>query len=224
VARRASFTSVVAHSAATVADAAGLGSDWVTGVGIGAALIGSYYYDNAIMKGSGSGSSSSQREQAKAAVREVNSSAGHSNVTASAAQTSGWENFSDQLIHGNLAQDGPASGMTEKLLALANNQDHFGRLPASVSSIHAQATAAFSALGPGGAGSYLSAIARATHFIQDHLTLGHMVPGTASFAGPIGAPLRLVIHQVFGGEIAFRQAQLRATQALLRRFPPPTMG
>jgi hypothetical protein len=63
----------------------------------------------------------------------------------------------------------------------------------------------------------------ASHLVQDHLTLGHMVPGTHLFAGAVGAPLRFVVHQVFGGEIALRRAQINATRYLLTRYPALAM-
>ena len=98
-----------------------------------------------------------------------------------------------------------------KAKALATNQDHFGRLPSTIDSLRAQAADAAN----GSFGEYVAAVGRATHYVQDHLTLGHMVPGTRLFAGPVGAPVRFVVHQVFGGEIAFRDAQIRATRSFL---------
>ena len=110
-----------------------------------------------------------------------------------------------------------------------NNQAHFGRLPATLDKIRAEldglttgSASKLLGISPTGASTgFVHALGAASHYVQDHLTLGHMVPGTSLFAGPVGAPVRFVIHQVFGGEVAFRSAQVRATRSLLASYGAP---
>lgn len=78
VAQRASFTTTVAHTAVAAAQAAGLNSDWTTGVAITAALAGSYFYDSHILgDGRQNGTPRSQRAHAKASVQNASTSSGH---------------------------------------------------------------------------------------------------------------------------------------------------
>jgi RHS repeat-associated protein len=235
VASRSAFTNAVSQSAVSVADAAGLSSDWVTAISVVTPLLASYSYDNYIIKDSGaaSGIGSSQRELAKAGVQNVNTSVGHTNITEQAAQGTGWERNAGELVKYNLAEDGPAPtgcAVREffgKARALLTNQEHFGRLPSTIKGIGARVSPVLEGIdnaAPSAARDadlfmpYRQAVGAATHYVQDHLTLGHMVPGTRIFAGPVAAPVRFVIHQVFGGEIAFRNAQIRATHTFLTRF------
>lgn len=228
VAKRSAFTTTVSHAAATAARTSGANSDWTTVVSLGAALGGSYTYDQFIV--GDSGATASQRTMARDGVRSVNTKVGHSNVTREAAVGTGWGAEAHKLVAANVERDGGAS-ILGKLRTMLFNQEHFGRLPASITRIQGEIDGVIAGAGSGllgavpgaasgAADSYLRAVGAATHYVQDHLTLGHMLPGTALFAGPIGAPIRFVIHQVFGGEIAFRSAQIRATRSLLTAYGP----
>jgi RHS repeat-associated protein len=229
-ARRAAFTNVVSQTAATTTRAVGVDSDWATVVDFGVKLLGSYVYDNFVIQdsGAGLGGAATQRAVAKNGVQQVNTTTGHTTVTEEAALGTGWENQSSVLARANVAQDG-AGGLLARSGSALNNQAHFGRLPATVGKIRAELdglvggnASKLLGMGPGAASSgFGRALGAASHYVQDHLTLGHMVPGTALFVGPVGAPVRFVIHQVFGGEIAFRNAQVRATRALLSRYGAP---
>jgi RHS repeat-associated protein len=229
-AQRSAFTNTVSHAAATLSRAVGADSDWATVVDLGVRLLGSYVYDNFIVRDSGSslGTGPTQRAAARVGAQRVNTTAGHMSVTEQATLGTGWESQSHVLANANVAQDG-SGGFFGRAAALMSNESHFGRLPATMEKIHAEldgllAGSASKLLGmnPVGATSgFVRALGGASHYVQDHLTLGHMVPGTALFAGPVGAPVRFVIHQVFGGEIAFRNAQVRATRALLARYGAP---
>lgn len=232
VARRSAFTTSVAHTAATTTKALGGSSDWATVASLGAALAGSYAYDGYVIKDSGASFSagSSQRTVARDGIQPANTKIGHANVTEEASVGTGWGHQASALVRSNIAQDGNG-GFLDRIRAILNNQEHFGRLPATMPKI----TGAIDSAIDGGASdllgvsldvaggpldAYTRAVGAATHYVQDHLTLGHMVPGTSLFSGPIGAPIRFVIHQVFGGEIAFRDAQIRATRSLLTRYGP----
>jgi RHS repeat-associated protein len=232
VARRAAFTTVVSHAAATATRTAGAGSDWASVAALGATLIGSYAYDGYVIKDSGADglAGRSQRELAREGTRHANTRMGHANVTEEAAAGTGWGHQATKLTRVNLARDGRGSFLS-RLRAMLNNQDHFGRLPASLGRIEGEIDAVIEgsssemlgitrALAANSVDAYAHGIGAATHYVQDHLTLGHMVPGTSLFAGPLGAPIRFVIHQVFGGEVAFRHAQVRATRAMLTTYGP----
>jgi hypothetical protein len=232
VARRSAFTTSVAHTATTATKALGAGSDWATVASLGTALAGSYAYDGYIIKDSGTGISSgtSQRGVARDGIRQANTRLGHANVTEEASVGTGWGHQASALVRSNIAQDGPG-GFLGRLRAVMNNQEHFGRLPSSMPKLTAGIDSAIETGSSGLLGLrldvvggpldvYTRAVGASTHYIQDHLTLGHMIPGTSLFSGPVGAPIRFVIHQVFGGEIAFRNAQIRATRSLLQRYGP----
>jgi RHS repeat-associated protein len=232
VARRSAFTTSVAHTASTTTKALGGGSDWATVASLGAALAGSYAYDGYVIKDSGASFSagSSQRAVARDGIQYANTKIGHANVTEEASVGTGWGHQASSLVRGNIAQDG-TGGFLGRLRAVLNNQEHFGRLPSSMAKITGAIDSAIDAgssdllgvsldVAGGPLDVYTRAVGAATHYVQDHLTLGHMVPGTSLFSGPVGAPIRFVIHQVFGGEIAFRDAQIRATRSLLTRYGP----
>jgi hypothetical protein len=232
VARRSAFTASVAHTASTATRTLGGGSDWATVASLGATLAGSYAYDGYLIKDSGAAFSTggSQRAAAREGIYPANTRIGHANVTEEASVGTGWGHQATSLVRSNIAQDG-SRGVLGRLRAVLNNQEHFGRLPSSMPTISGAIETAVDGgasdllgvsldVGTGPLDVYTRAVGAATHYVQDHLTLGHMVPGTSLFSGPIGAPIRFVIHQVFGGEIAFRDAQIRATRSLLTRYGP----
>ena len=70
-ARRSAFTNVVSQTAASASRAAGADSEWATVVDFGVKLLGSYIYDNFIVRDSGTdlGSGATQRAVAKNGVR-----------------------------------------------------------------------------------------------------------------------------------------------------------
>jgi RHS repeat-associated protein len=232
VARRSAFTTSVAHTASMTTKAFGGGSDWATVASLGAALAGSYAYDGYVIKDSGASFSagSSQRAVARDGIQYANTKIGHANVTEEASVGTGWGHQASSLVRSNIAQDG-SGGFLGRLRTVLNNQEHFGRLPSTMSKITGAIDSAIDSgssdllgvsldVANGPLDVYTRAVGAATHYVQDHLTLGHMVPGTSLFSGPVGAPIRFVIHQVFGGEIAFRDAQIRATRSLLTRYGP----
>ncbi len=224
VAHRSAFTGSIKEIAGTGARLLGANEEWETGVSAVSGLLATYAYDNSIMKESGTGpaGSMSQRELAKGAAQPANTTAGHTSVTAEAAVGTGWEHHVEDLVRHNLDQDRPGS-LLGKAAAQLNNEHHFGRLPVTLRQLSdrlGQVARRFAIPGVSPGAVPVETMGGMTHYIQDHLTLGHMVPGTSLFAGPIGAPIRFTIHQVFGGEVAFRSAQIRATRDVLERFSP----
>jgi len=232
VARRSAFTAAVAHAASTTTKALGGSSDWATVASLGTALAGSYAYDGYVIKDSGGTfpAGHSQRAVARDGIRQINTRIGHTNVTEEASVGTGWSHQATSLMRSNVAQDG-TGGFLSRLRTALNNQEHFGRLSSTMPKITGAVDSAIDGsasellgvsldLANGPLDAYTRAVGSATHYVQDHLTVGHMVPGTSLFSGPIGAPIRFVIHQVFGGEVAFRDAQIRATRSLLTRYGP----
>jgi hypothetical protein len=120
-------------------------------------------------------------------------------------------------MNANLERD---AGLTN----LLNNESHFDYAAR-------QAFEEFSgradALARGGATwenpALLKAVGNATHHLQDQYALGHILPGTSLLRGAPGAPFRFIIHNVIGGEVAFRQASYDATRNFLQslRVSPP---
>ncbi|RMD85827.1 MAG: hypothetical protein D6815_01030, partial [Candidatus Dadabacteria bacterium] len=235
VAARASFTTIVTHAAVTTGATAGLDSDWLTAIGFAAALGASYAYDQAILKNDrevAEGTTQSSREVvqngAGGGLEPASTAVEHSNITEEAAVGTGFEQQAAALADYNVQQDGGFGSLGSRFWRMLNNQGHFDSLARRWDDIvklsftnagedcHCGLPVLFkdSAESLAKLGRLPSAGA-ATHYVQDFLTLGHMVPGTRLFVGPLGAPFRLIIHQVFGGEIGFRDAQMRLTHTLL---------
>ncbi len=233
VSARASFTTIVSSAAVSTGAAAGLDSDWLTAIGVVAALGASAAYDHAILKSTRlpeEGAAESAREMVEeegAVFRPASTTTEHLTITEEAAMDTGLEHVADELAKYNVEQDGGFGTQWERLWRQLNNEGHFGRVSERWDDIHKVAATVARPDGSYGplplpvifedsvAGKLNIPFAgAAAHFTQDFLTLGHMVPGTSLLAGPLGAPARLVIHQVFGGEIGFWNAQLRMTRAL----------
>ena len=166
-------------------------------------------------------------EEEGAVFRPASTTTEHLTITEEAAMDTGFEHVADELAKYNVEQDGGFGTQWERLWRQLNNEGHFGRVSERWDDIHKVAATVARPDGSYGplplpvifedsvAGKLNIPFAgAAAHFTQDFLTLGHMVPGTSLLAGPLGAPARLVIHQVFGGEIGFWNAQLRMTRAL----------
>jgi RHS repeat-associated protein len=224
IAHRSAFTTVARDIAAIGARLAGANEDWEEAASLASGVLATYAYDQYVMPQAGRGpaGSASQRDLAKASVQAINTAAGHRSVTEESVVGTGWEHHVQDLVRQNLRQDG-ASSFLAKTRAVLNNEHHFGRLPVTLRQISdrlSRAAERFSIAGVSPGAVPVEAMGAMTHYVQDHLTLGHMLPGTALFAGPVGAPIRFAIHQVFGGEVAFRSAQVRATRDLLERFRP----
>jgi len=99
-------------------------------------------------------------------------------------------------------------------LRLANNQDHFDFLTQrTADSLRENAVGLAQGSDPD---AFLRAAGAASHHLQDQYALGHIFPGTSTLGGPVGAPLRFLVHNAVGGEITFRQASYDATLNLFR--------
>ncbi|MFQ5478350.1 MAG: SpvB/TcaC N-terminal domain-containing protein [Candidatus Binatia bacterium] len=210
VAERATFTTVISHAAASVGQAAGLDSDWVTAIAVGTALLGSYAYDNFFAGDPRTAASLSERgalvkANGAKALDQVATTATHANVTVEAGGS---------LSLARAVKEVDGIGSADRLWRMLNNQRHFGSLsPTRYAELYDELKQTVF--------RSTDVMAKTIHYAQDYLTLGHMVPGTSVFVGPVGAPIRFAIHQLFGGEVALRQAQLRITRWLLSAFPEP---
>ncbi|RMD82715.1 MAG: hypothetical protein D6815_08515 [Candidatus Dadabacteria bacterium] len=232
VSLRSSFTTVVTHAAVSAGAVAGLDSDWLTAIGIAAGLGASYAYDHFVIKTGRSAPAEravSSREVVKEGqdgLRRVSTSADHATMSEASVAGTEYERFGPALSKYNVEQDGFGK-FAERAGYTLSNEGHFGTVldhMADLREVARTVARADGSYGPlplpvifeksvAGLGN-VPFMGAAQHFLQDFLTLGHMVPGTSFFAGPLGAPFRLVIHQVFGGEIGFRQAQLRLSREL----------
>lgn len=199
VAYRSAFSTVAANTAGQTAAVAGAPPGAVLGISIVAGYGASYGYDAwfsdyhpEITMAEGEGG-----------IENVSSVATHNNMTRVAARDAGFSGSdAGHISAANLAEDND----------MWNNQDHFGfGAQRAFRNYSREATAALRSGGPHSS-QFLVAAGRASHHLQDQYALGHLIPGTHTFAGRAGAPLRSVIHQIFGGEATFLGPQYNATR------------
>ncbi len=202
VAWRAAFSSTAANAAGQTAAAAGAPSGAVIAASVVAGFAASYGFDQAFAQDLG-GVVRQGGGQNGAAL--CSNTADHSSITGMAAADAGFgANEVDTLVAANLDRD----------LQLANNQDHFDFLTQQTAdSLRENAVG----LARGSdTGAFLRTAGAASHHLQDQYALGHIFPGTSTLGGPVGAPLRFLVHNAVGGEITFRQASYDATLNLFR--------
>ena len=214
VAARSAFSSTIANAAGQVAAAAGAPTEVTTVVAMTAGIFASVGYDQLFLNPSGE----LAHVEAKGSFRACSTTGDHTNITLAAAADAGFnDNQASAILRANLAED-------EGLLNTLNNQSHFDF--GTQSSFRSFAHTAQSAISsPAGLnGNALTALGQATHHLQDQFALGHMFPGTSSFKSVWGAVPRFILHNVVGGEVAFRQASYDATRQFLqemRSLPTP---
>jgi hypothetical protein len=136
----------------------------------------------------------------------------HTNITVNSTARSSSEAIrrgADKILNANLARD-------EGFWNVLNNQDHFDfaakQAVRDFRELAARATTQT---------DYFKAVGSALHHLQDQYALGHIFPGTSLFKGPIGAPIRFLIHNAIGGEITFTQASERASLEFLESISRP---
>jgi len=135
----------------------------------------------------------------------------HADITLAAAGDAGqsYDN-SVRILGANLDRD---SGWAN----LFNNESHFDY--AAKGTYDSYGSEARKLLGQGLPFDHpdvVKAVGGATHHLQDQYALGHIFPGTSLFRGAAGSPIRFIIHNVIGGEVAFRQASYDATRNFLQ--------
>ena len=201
VAYRSAFSAIVSNAAGQTAAAAGAPSEAVMGISMAAGYGASYAYDSNFINPSGD----LARIEAKGDFQPVSNTATHSSTEGLARDAGFTPAQAAQITEANVAQDQPWSSMFK-------NQQHFDfgamgefeRLSTKALGASNDARLAF-----GGA---------ATHYLQDAHTLGHMFPGTHLLSGPLGAPLRFIIHQTVGGEVFFHESWRNDTLQFLRQL------
>lgn len=199
VAYRSAFSTTIANAAGQVASAAGAPESITTVATVAGALVGSFVYDQAFLRPGGR----LAEIEGKGSFRTVSNGTMHRGITGSAASEAGFSpTESARIVSENLARD----------KNLWNNQDHFGSL--AQKTFEGLKRAAFDARQAKDYDTFLVKLGGASHHLQDQFALGHIVPGTHLFGGPLGAPFRFLVHQTFGGEVTFRQASYRATLRL----------
>ncbi len=185
VAYRSAASAVVANILTQATGAAGLPKGAVIASGVIGGLVGGWFYDSYLLDYS-KGLEAALPEMG---VHRLSNTVSHRGLTRIAAETAGYSPAeADEIVSSNLAQDGPFLGVQH-----LNNQTHFG----------VGAARTFEQLNVQAGLAPLSRIGAASHYLQDPHALGHIFPGTHLFSGPVGAPVRLLIHQTVGGEVNF---------------------
>lgn len=199
VAYRSALSTTIANAAGQVASAAGAPESVTTLATVAGGLAGSFVYDQALLNPEGR----LAEIEGKGSFRNVSNATTHRDITGAAAAEAGFSRDETvRIVTENLARD----------KNLWSNQDHFGSLARKT--FQSLKSAAFDARQATDDGMFLVKLGGASHHLQDQFALGHIVPGTHLFRGPLGAPFRFLIHQTFGGEVTFRQASYRATLRL----------
>jgi RHS repeat-associated protein len=206
VATRSAFSSTIANAAGQIASAAGASGDVTLAVSMTVGLFASVAYDQAFLNPSGD----FQRIDTGGNGGVCSTTGDHADITLAAAADAGFGSAdANAILEANLAQD-------RGTWTVLNNQSHFdyGAQQAVENFDHQ----ALNLLKPRNIDrpAFLDAIGRATHHIQDQYALGHQLPGTSALKGVPGAPFRFIIHNVIGGEVAFRQASYDATRDYLQ--------
>jgi hypothetical protein len=141
----------------------------------------------------------------------ASSTATHTDITHQAALDAGFSpTEAELLVQHNLAQDGTGQSFWQQTWSLLNNEGHFD--------FAAQRNVDIALKGLAAGGNKLQALGAASHYVQEQYALGHILPGTHLFRGPFGAPFRVVIHQLVGGEVSFVGPSRQATTELFRRY------
>jgi len=200
VAARSALSATMSNSVGQTASAAGAPGWAVTLSSVVAGYTGSYVYDTNFIDPSGA----LAQIEGKGNFAPASNTATHA-TTEGLARSAGYLPDQAKLI--------AAANLNEDVrISIWNNQSHFS-LGAK------QAFQKYSTRAIVSAGIHrLKNVGSATHYIQDSLTLGHMVPGTQLLAGPLGAPFRFLIHQTFGGEIFLRESWRAETLQFLQQM------
>jgi len=201
VAARSAFSTTIANAAGQVSSASGAPSELTMALQIIVGIVASVGYDQFFP-----GKYALDRVS-QGTTNICSTTADHTNITVAAAEDAGFNDTEvTTILDANLGQD----------LDVLNNETHFDFAAQ-------RAFAEFSNQGEDlirnskglMTAETLKTLGKATHHLQDQFALGHMVPGTSAFKGASGAIPRFIIHNVVGGEVAFRQASYDATRQFL---------
>ncbi len=208
VAARAAFSTVVSRSAEKIAQGAGLSDDAASVVGTLAGYGASIFFDQQIGGGWG-------REDTtpKPGFQLISNTATHDQITTNAAKDAGYPlHLAERITAANQEQDAVGQGFWKEFRRMLNNEDHFDLAAKRAESYH------LDKLGRGANKIYH--LGAASHYLQDRYAFGHMLVGTHLFSGPIGAPIRVLIHQTVGGEVTLHSASSARTLELFQKYCP----
>ncbi|MDX2170025.1 MAG: toxin TcdB middle/N-terminal domain-containing protein [Deltaproteobacteria bacterium] len=204
VAWRSAYSTTLANAAGQTATAVGAPQPVALLASVAAGFLSSVQFDQAFANHVGAVA----RDVSQRSGGMCSTTATHTDITSMAAADAGFSDAeAQQILAGSLAED----------LNLWGNEDHFDFL--SQQAAGANSRAAMLAADPTnglGAQRMFQYTGAALHHVQDPYALGHVVPGTSAFGGPLGAPARFLIHNLAGGEVTFRQASYDASLQLLR--------
>ena len=199
VAERSTLATTMANAAGQTASAAGAPGWAVTLSSVVAGYAGSYIYDATFIDPH----SDRARMEGKGDFAPASNTVTHATTEALARSAGYLPEQASMIADANLNEDVRISNW--------RNQSHFSQ--GATRRLGTLRGLAATAAGD----SRFQYIGAATHYVQDGLTLGHMVPGTQLLAGPLGAPFRFLIHQTFGGEIYLRESWRTETLRFLQQ-------
>ncbi|MFN8628237.1 MAG: toxin TcdB middle/N-terminal domain-containing protein [Candidatus Binatia bacterium] len=200
VAARSALSVTMANAAGQTASAAGAPGWAVTLSSVVAGYAGSYLYDANFIDPSGNLAAI----EGKGNFAPTSNTATHA-TTEGLARSAGYlPEQAKAIADANLNEDVRVS--------IWSNQSHFSLGARQALKKFSNEAVPLSGI------ERLKNVGAATHYIQDSLTLGHMVPGTQLLAGPLGAPFRFLIHQTFGGEVFLRESWRTETLQFLTQM------
>jgi RHS repeat-associated protein len=212
VAWRSAWSTSFANAAGQTAAAAGAPGDAVTAISMVAGFASSVAYDRIFPI-----ERSVPLPNEGAQTVNVSNTPTHTNITVNSTARSSSaliRNGAEDILKANLARD-------EGVWNVLNNESHFDfGAQDTFSSFKGEA---FDWLAAENYPKFYEAVGGALHHLQDQYALGHIVPGTSFFKGPLGAPMRFLIHNAVGGEITFTQASERASLQFLESLSRPPL-
>jgi hypothetical protein len=202
---RSMVTTLASHSTTETGRGLGLPDPLTSVASVAASVAAGKWYDGHFLQAGASGLLSEW------GLIPTSTTAAHTDITRQAALDAGFNGAqAELLVQYNLAQDGWGQSPWREVWTLLNNEGHFD--------FAAQRNVDTALKGLAAGGNKLQALGAASHYVQEQYALGHIVPGTHFFRGIFGAPFRVVIHQLVGGEVSFVGPSRQATTELFRRY------
>ncbi len=209
VAARSAFSTVISKATEKVAQGAGLPDEAVSALSTIAGYGASLFFDQQIGGGVfGEGSTAS-----KPGFQLVSNTSTHNQITTDAALDAGYPLYlAERITAANQEQDAVGQGFWKQFKRMLYNEDHFDLAAKRAESYHLDKLAR--------GGNKIYHLGAAAHYVQDQHAFGHMLVGTHLFSGPLGAPIRVLIHQTVGGEVTLHSASAARTFELFQKYCP----
>ncbi|MCX8070995.1 MAG: FG-GAP-like repeat-containing protein [Candidatus Binatia bacterium] len=209
VGARAAFSTVISKATEKVAEGAGLSDEWVYGLSTLAGYGATYMFDQMI----GAGLPSDSSAPAKPGFQLASNTSTHNGITYDAALEAGYPaHLAERITAANQEQDAVGQGFFKQLGRMLNNEDHFDLAAKRAEAFHLDKLAR--------GGNKVYHLGAASHYLQDRYAFGHMLVGTHLFSGPLGSPVRVLIHQTVGGEVTLHNASSARTLELFQKYCP----